>query len=40
VLDGGEEDERIGIANALIEAMIHAGDLPADFNKKKDNRKK
>lgn len=40
VLDGGELDERVGIANALIEAMIDAGDLPADFNKKKDNQKK
>jgi len=34
VLDGGEMDERKGIASALIEAMIDAGDLPADFNKK------
>ena len=34
VLNGGEMDERKGIANALIEAMISAGDLPANFNKK------
>ncbi len=40
VLDGGEMDERKGIANALIEAMIDAGDLPADFNKKKGNQNK
>ena len=40
VLDGGDMVERVGIANALIEAMMDAGDLPADFNKKKDNRNK
>jgi len=34
VLDGGDADERMGIASALIEAMMDAGDLPADFNKK------
>jgi len=33
VLDGGTMEEREGIANALIEAMIASGDLPANFGK-------
>ena len=33
VLDGGDIGEREGIAKALIESMIEAGDLPADFGK-------
>ena len=35
VLDGGSMEERVGIANALIQSMIESGDLPADFGKKK-----
>ena len=38
VLDGGDVDERVGIASALIEAMMDAGDLPVDFNKKQNKR--
>ena len=33
VLDGGDIGQREGIAKALIESMIEAGDLPADFGK-------
>jgi len=35
VLDGGDLQEREGIANALINSMIESGDLPADFGKMK-----
>ena len=34
VLDGGDMEEREGIANALIQSMIESGDLPANFGKK------
>ena len=42
VLDGGDIEEREGIANMLIQSMIEAGDLPADFlqNMKKKGEKK
>jgi len=42
VLDGGDMEEREGIANMLIQSMIEAGDLPADFlqNMKKKGEKK
>jgi len=42
VLDGGDIQEREGIANMLIQSMIEAGDLPADFleNMKKKGEKK
>lgn len=33
VLDGGDMEEREGIANALIQSMIASGDLPANFGK-------
>jgi SWI/SNF-related matrix-associated actin-dependent regulator 1 of chromatin subfamily A len=33
VLDGGDMEEREGIANALIQSMIDSGDLPANFGK-------
>ena len=45
VLDGGDIDERQGIAAALIESMIEAGELPSDFmdafkkSKKKSGKK-
>jgi SWI/SNF-related matrix-associated actin-dependent regulator 1 of chromatin subfamily A len=35
VLDGGDMEEREGIANALIQSMIDSGDLPANFGKMK-----
>ena len=35
VLDGGDLNEREGIANALIQSMIDSGDLPANFGKMK-----
>jgi len=35
VLDGGDLQEREGIANALIQSMIDSGDLPANFGKMK-----
>ena len=35
VLDGGDMEEREGIANALIQSMIASGDLPANFGKMK-----
>ena len=37
VLDGGDMDERKGIANALLQSMVDAGDLPADLLKKVKN---
>ena len=42
VLDGGDIEKREGIANMLIQSMIEAGDLPADFlqNMKKKGEKK
>ena len=42
VLDGGDVEKREGIANMLIQSMIEAGDLPADFleNMKKKGEKK
>lgn len=42
VLDGGDLEKREGIANMLIQSMIEAGDLPADFlqNMKKKGEKK
>jgi len=42
VLDGGDMEKREGIANMLIQSMIEAGDLPADFleNMKKKGEKK
>jgi SNF2 family DNA or RNA helicase len=35
VLDGGDMEEREGIANLLIQSMIASGDLPSDFGNKK-----
>ena len=35
VLDGGDMEEREGIASALIQSMIDSGDLPASFGKMK-----
>ena len=40
VLDGGDMDERKGIANALLQSMVDAGDLPADLLKKVKKNKK
>ena len=37
VLDGGDMEEREGIASALIQSMIDSGDLPASFGKMKKN---
>tara|TARA_R110002020_G_scaffold181654_3_gene376785 strand:- start:377 stop:2935 length:2559 start_codon:yes stop_codon:yes gene_type:complete len=40
VLDGGDIDERKGIANALLRSMVDSGDLPADLLKKVNKNKK
>ena len=31
ILDGGDVVERQGIAKALLESMVEAGELPADM---------